>query len=151
MATKTELRASIRERVEAAWPEVVENGIYYPDQAASFSFEATADAGELPYAVIDITQVEPSEEWGLGNQVDAGPAAVYYVAQDDFNPETLEAVLDTLRQALYVDGLTDAQVLGWPGIDAEPTEVPAHIYFRASVRPFRVGLVAFQVIVGEMA
>jgi hypothetical protein len=150
VATKTELRAAIRARVEAAWPEVITNGIFYPDQAASFSFEAVADAEALPYAVIDITQVETSDEWGMGNRVDAGPAFVFYVAQDDFNPETMEAKLDTLRAALYTSGLSEGQVIGWPDIDAEPEDVPAHLYFRASVRPFRVGVCEFQVIVGEM-
>lgn len=152
MATlRSQLRAALRAAMEAAWTDVAPSthGIFSPAEFASIPFEQEAEDGKLPMGVIDLSAVQDvGGRWGLRNRTLEGRADLYYVGETDYTVETMETALALLETRLNTVALSAGQRLNWAQSDPEPN-VAGNVYFQATQRPFRLGLVYVMVTIGE--
>lgn len=144
--------AALRSDIGTAWPEVVANGIYLATELPRVSFENKAEAGELPFAVIDY-DLRPDGRWGLTVRAESGVVYVYYVTTDATALEDtlLSSKLETLRAQIVSSDLGSAgQVLHEPNpMCTIRQDLPIQRYFANAARPFWVGAVVFTALIGE--
>jgi hypothetical protein len=140
------LMAALREAIGAAWPDVVANGIFRPQEFALLALQDRV--GDLPAAVVDV-ELRPSAEWGRTNDVEDGEIVIYRIENlDPAGFEDLEETLQLLQTRLRDVALDMGQVIGLPRISTSMT-LPLNDYFFQNKRPYWAGAVIPRVIVGQ--
>lgn len=144
------LRDEILGLVGSVWTDAEPNGIYRSRELALLDFDAKAQAGELPLALVDLAPT-PSGDWGLANRVDAVQVTIYYVCTDATSPDALIEKLEALRTALWPDNsseaLTMGQVMEYPAI-SDSISLEVNRYLLARQLPYYCGAVVAPVVVG---
>lgn len=144
---------ALRTLIVSAWPDAADNGNYLAAQVQRASFERKAEAGELPFAVIDYS-FRGDGRWGVTVRAESGPVWVYYVVSDaeHLEDDVLSVKLEALRALIAADGALypAAQVLHEPNPACSVgADLPLQRYFANSQRPFWCGAVMFHALIGE--
>lgn len=141
------LLAALREAIGAAWPEVVANGIFRPQEFALLSLQDRV--GALPVAVVDV-ELRPTGQGGAANSAEVGEIYIYRIEElDPAGFEELEASLQLLQTRLWTVALDAGQVMALPRLSTS-MNLPLNQYFFANKRPYWAGAVVPQVLIGRV-
>jgi hypothetical protein len=101
-----------RAAIAAAWPEVIPNGIWDPEDPARIPYDAGAGFLNPPFAVLGMATLPPSDDWGGDNRVWEAAVDVYYVMEAPVTKAApLRAKLEHLADYLEVNGLPVGQII----------------------------------------
>jgi hypothetical protein len=130
----------------AAWPDAAANGVIRAMDLTTESWEARAKSGALPCVAVDY-QLQPSDDWGLTNLVEAGPVTFYFVMQRDGGVKAAESQAEALRDYVQAHGLTFGQIIDWPAVRSDMS-LPPNQYFANGNKPFVAAACVLNVVVG---
>lgn len=142
-----------RSAVAAAWPEVVPNGIWDPDDLARLPYDAAGPEGTraltVPYAALSITSLPPSDNWGGDNRVWEPVLDVYYVMEAGVTEgPALRAKLEHLADYLEANELPVGQmILPEPEISMSDSLMPNSLLMLLNATQ-RVGRLRATCVVG---
>jgi hypothetical protein len=147
MSYRAALYDSLCAVIAAHWPAVT--GICRTSASSRRSVDERVRTGALPFAAVEFG-LAPSGEWGIANKSDAGEVFIYYVAADETEAESIEALCEALADYLYANNRLGSvgEVIGKPEVP-DPKGVPLTEYFLSTQRPFNAGVVVPYVVVSE--
>jgi len=147
MAYLEQLYADIRTVVGATWPEVLVNGIWESEHEKMVPW---ADLTP-PMAVICISSVPVTPDWGVANQVYQPPTQVFYVGKVTGKSTSIRGKLEALRDALIANTVPstlcvlDVVELTWSD------SLEANVAILAKDYTHRAGRLTVNVLAGTMA
>lgn len=142
-----ELRAALRERILAVWPEVRANGVWNENEITTIPWERLAQEGRVPLVVLGLS-LRSDAAWDPNSTTETGEAKVSYVQRDDEKIDLLESRLSALQEGLWEED--DADVWQVPTFPDQSTDIrlPLNAYFRGRQAPFYAGTVTLPLLVG---
>ena len=102
------LKEAFRDAMGAAWPELLPNGIWDAAEALQRAYDGQLI---LPYGIIDIPTLSPSDRDGIRNRAWRPAFYLYYISEVDGDSDALTLKMETLAEYLDANPLAAGQII----------------------------------------